>query len=208
MPLVNTFISNDVNLYIWKINESVGELLSLSDATTIASMPAIKAESKKQEWLIERILLRQLLGDDVQLEHESNGQPILKGSQKYISISHTKGYLAIGISQFSSFGIDIEQYSERVNNITKHFLTETEECPYEDNATWHNLIIWSAKESIFKAMRNGVVNVMKNSIVVPFITQQHGHLDATTHEENNQYKSIIEYWRTEEYVFTVAKSLL
>lgn len=63
-----------------------------------------------------------------------------------ISISHTKGWAVLILSQTRKVAIDIEYYSDRVSKIVSKFVRPDEDAPDVKN----QLITWSAKETTYK----------------------------------------------------------
>ena len=57
-------------------------------------------------------LLSKILEKEVKITHDENGKPVIQDYN--ISISHSKGYLAILLSKALRVGIDIEYWSERM----------------------------------------------------------------------------------------------
>ena len=71
-----------------------------------------------------------------------------------ISISHTKGYVAVLLGgPEKEVGIDVECYGERVRKVAHKFVREDESVSwYKGTETWSLLLHWSAKETMFKCM--------------------------------------------------------
>ena len=82
---------------------------------------------KKREWLASRTLLFALSGEPQRIGcvYDDFGKPILRGSDKHISISHSELWCAAMISD-RPCGVDIQVYSETVKRIAERFLTEDE----------------------------------------------------------------------------------
>ncbi|MBF1384464.1 4'-phosphopantetheinyl transferase superfamily protein [Prevotella aurantiaca] len=89
-------------------------------------------------------LLKLMLGYDVVLNHNEVGKPLIDGYN--ISISHTKGFVAILLSKEFEVGIDIEYTSDRIKKIKKRFLRNDEIY----TTTNELLITWCAKEAAYK----------------------------------------------------------
>ena len=84
----------------------------------------LKAPSRKLEYLAVRVLLKTMLGKEVRIGHEPSGKPFLTGGEYHVSISHTKGYVAVGLHESAQPGIDIEVYGERVRKVESRFITQ------------------------------------------------------------------------------------
>jgi len=82
-------------------------------------------------------------------------KPYLKDSTLAISLSHTKHYAAIVVSNHPLIGIDIEQRTERVERVRHKFMHPQEEAALEASGidTLTGLLMhWCTKEAVFKAV--------------------------------------------------------
>lgn len=118
---------------IWKTSESLEELLALlpHKEKYEEGIGKFTAISRKLEWLAVRVLLYTMLGEEKEIHYYSNGEPYLADGSFSISISHTKGYVAVLLGEPGKrVGIDIECYSERVRKVAHKFMREDEKNPY------------------------------------------------------------------------------
>ena len=107
--------------------------------------------------------------------YEPSGKPYLADNSYFISISHTKGYVAVILSEEKPVGIDIEQYSRRVHKVAHKYMREDEQfVPYGEDDTWSLLLHWSAKEVMFKCMNTPEVDFREHLHIEPFTTEQQG----------------------------------
>ncbi len=141
---------------VWERTETLAQLNVLygNNEITDASFIRINNEFRKAEWLTVRILLRQLVGEKVNIEYEPTGKPYLKGIDKNIAITHSKYHVGILIADHCIPGLDIEHISDRVGKVAHKFLTNFEQ-------TWCTTQLlqtaaWSAKESVFKMVGQGL----------------------------------------------------
>ena len=96
-----------------------------------------------------------LLGEKKEIGYEDSGKPYLVDGSFYISISHTKGYVAVILSSEVPVGIDIEQYGKRIHKVIDRFIRPDEQVgSYQGDITWGLLLHWSAKETVFKYMKD------------------------------------------------------
>ena len=98
----------------------------------------------------EKELLRQMLGNDVSITHNEDGKPFIKGYN--ISVSHTKGIVAILLSKHLQVGLDIEYYSDRIKKIAERFLRPDEiynEAVYK---------LYSEQHLTYQEMKVDVIN--------------------------------------------------
>ena len=152
MPHYLTQEIRNVGLFaVWKLTETEEELLplySLSAEETIF-FSSLKNERRRIEWLTSRILLQRLLGQNIQIEYLPNGKPILIHPKHLFSLSHSKNFVAVIISEHKEVGIDIEKI-RNIETLKDKFLSP-EELKTID--TSKNLILhlyWGAKEAMYK----------------------------------------------------------
>ncbi len=110
-----------------------------------------KLESRKQEFLAARILIREVLNINPEIKYLSSGKPVLTNSHYNLSISHTKGYAAIVLSEDEKAGVDIEIPSDRILKVSSRFVTKKEDgfIP-EDSKLFYYTLLWSLKEAMYK----------------------------------------------------------
>ncbi len=190
---------------IWKIEESSEVLLSLlrNREEYLPQLELIRTEQRRREWLACRVLLQELTGGPVCVAYRPNGAPYLSGSSLHISISHTKGYVSVILSDKVPVGIDIEQYGQRVHRVAHKYMREDESVRlYKEDATWSLLLHWSAKEVMFKCMDTDGVDFRQHLHIEPFLLQEQG--DFTAHEYRTEQKRSfrIHYLLHPEFVMT------
>jgi 4'-phosphopantetheinyl transferase EntD len=118
-------------------------------------LPSIEKmnEYRKCEWLSVRVLLKKMLGKEIEILYHPSGKPYLVDKSYHLSISHTKGYAAIILSEEKEVAIDIEKISPRIEKIRSRFINNVEEVHLDkENTLIHLLLHWSAKESLFKIL--------------------------------------------------------
>jgi phosphopantetheinyl transferase len=167
---------------VWKVNESVEELLSLLTQTqeNFLFPDKIHTESRKTEWLAVRVLLKELLGEETAIAYHLNGAPYLPGRALAISISHTKGYVAVLLLNTPPAGIDIEYRANRILKIRSRFLSPEEDNHIDPAHEADQLLIyWCAKEALFKMMGQTEVDFANQMHVTPFPYNQSGNLVIT-----------------------------
>ncbi len=140
------------------------------------------------------LLLSKMLGYIETIEHNKDGKPIIASHN--ISITHTKGLLAIILSKKYKVGIDIEYISNRVKKVAKRFLCIDEKY----TNTTELLQVWCAKEAIYKlyseqhlSFQNIHINLKKIKAKIYF-----------NNSKKKQFiKLPIQYLITEEYVLCI-----
>lgn len=192
-------------LGIWKMNESHEELLQILPehmrSNAVEHIKTIRSERRTTEWLSTRILLFTLLNEEKIILNHANGKPYLEDGTYHISISHTKDYAAIYLHETYSVGIDIEIRSERVAKVAHRFIGDNE---YIDPSlkTVHQLLHWSAKESIFKLMDENEIHFKHHLHIHPFIPETEGIITATETKTYTNRTFKINYEVHSDYVLT------
>ena len=189
---------------VWKTDESIDELLTLfpHQAKYESTLARFTSEHRRLEWLSVRILLYTLLGEEKEICYESNGKPYLADHSSFISISHTRGYVAVIVSK-SPTGIDIEQYGERVHKVAHKYMREDEPTShYEGVETWSLLLHWSAKEVMFKCMDMVEVDFKKHLRVYPFQAECSGEFHVQEFRTDAQKEFQFHYLLHPDFVFT------
>ena len=159
---------------IWavrEIREPVDDLLNLLQKKELylPYLSQISSESRKREWLTVRVLLKEMLGEEKEILYTSTGKPYLSDNSYQISISHTKGFVAVALHPEMKVGIDIEHISPRIHKIRSRFMNEKEEANLDkEHEEVHLLLHWSAKESMFKILDEQDIDFKKCLHVNPF----------------------------------------
>lgn len=140
---------------VWKIEESLDQLVALSMYPERMQQAAagMMLDKRKIEFIISRLLLQSLTGEFIEVEYLPSGKPYPAKKDFRISLSHTEGYVAAMIHPDYDPGIDIEYISPRVLRVDSRFLSSREKAaiPPEDQLI-QTLVLWSAKESVFKSL--------------------------------------------------------
>lgn len=196
---------NGVRWGIWKMDESPDELLALLPNRTVyeEEMQRFAAVHRRLEWLSVRVLLYQLLGEAKTICYQPSGKPYLADRSFFISISHTKGYVAVILSAEREVGIDIEQYGQRIHKVAHKFMREDEQANlYNDESTWALLLHWSAKEVMFKCMDTAEVDFREHLRIQPFRVKEQGIFCADEYRTERQRHFLIHYQIHPDFVLT------
>jgi len=195
---------------IWKIEENWGELLRRLERPEVY-LPVLnryKHESRKAEWLAVRVLLKELTGSEPDIAYRNSGAPYLPDSGLHISISHTKGFVAVILSPDKPVGIDIEYRSERIHRIKSRFLCEDELDLLGSNPATNDLLVcWSAKETVFKMMDKKSADLQSDiqiTEIKPF-SQDRGILMVNDLLSPQSTPLQIEYTITPDFVVTLSR---
>ena len=208
MALINVReVYPGVSLGLWQMEETVAEFLSHYPWMDeyVEELSDYKSDRRKLELLTVRALLHEMLLVDGlsvrqslrvgKIRHNENGKPLLQGY--HISISHTKGFVAVIISKVNEVAVDIEFYDDRVKRIAQKFLRKDELFTGMDSL----LVCWCGKETIYKLFSDANLQY-REMRVCPFDTMT----DWSCEIENlkSRQKVNVDFELTMEYVLTYA----
>ena len=202
MPFLKEFIINhDTKIKLWKLN--LGELdyyeLDEYDSNLIK---AKKNQLVREQFLAVRKTL-QLEDPSYKIRYDDLGKPFIN-SDLNISISHSKCLAAIVFSEHNKAGVDIELKEIKILNIQNKFLNDSEklENEYQSNVDYLTMI-WTAKESIYKAI--GIKGVsFSDNIIVKNINKNKGYGYYIDGKE--KYKFDLKFFSIEDYILCYAQS--
>lgn len=145
--LSNIHETPDFQIGLWNVSEDEETLiLEFPELNRFRSkVDGIKSKSKRLEYLVERILLKDMLGTIPEVFHEKSGKPFIQ-EKRHISISHTRGYVAVMLSDSFNVAIDMEYPSERVCRVAEKFLRNDEKA----DTPFDQLVCWCSKETLYK----------------------------------------------------------
>lgn len=206
MPLYRTYREGELLLGIWKSEETTEQLLaSLGRLSRYGDALAKFSESRRHEWLAVRVLLKTLCGEEKEIGYYPSGRPYLKDGSAYISISHTRGYVAVALHPLREVGMDIEQYGTRVKKVASRFIRADEEPAFGGGDEIYGLLLhWSAKETLFKLIDTEEVDLLRHLHVIPFVPAEEGTFEAREYRTAQQGCYRIHYLTHPHFVLTWA----
>jgi phosphopantetheinyl transferase (holo-ACP synthase) len=184
---------------LWKITETEDELLAmrtLSEAEQ-THFQLIRNPQKRLHWLAYRVLLGKMLGKDFELNYLSDGKPVLV--EKFLSVSHSKDFAAVFLSDNHPVGVDIEKISYRIQKLYPRFLNATEQCNsnLSDSALLH--FYWGAKEAVYKLFNQHRL-LFAEQILIDSIHWEEQTAAATVKTDCFQEKANVNYRIIEGYM--------
>lgn len=154
MPIVRNIETGSYRCCVWQVTESLEQLLALlpdgGQACWAEAQRRFTSSKRQLEFVSVRVLLAQMLSRQVVIAYHDSGKPYLADSSLKISISHTADVVAVMLSSCAEVGVDVEQYGERVCRVAPRFLSDMEQVQVP--GVWPKLILWSAKETVYKMM--------------------------------------------------------
>ncbi|MDE7377550.1 MAG: siderophore biosynthesis protein [Paraprevotella sp.] len=167
MPLFLSIEETGFRCCVWQVTETVEQLL---DSLPCPSKYRMEAEARfsspkrRLEYAAVRALLYEMTSCPPDVFYASSGKPMLADSSLSVSISHTKGYVAVSLSRTGKTGVDIERYSERILSLRDRIVGTGETA----DGVWSLLLHWSAKETVYKMMDCEGVDFVKHLCVSDF----------------------------------------
>jgi 4'-phosphopantetheinyl transferase len=198
MPICYKTENDHFTLGLWEITENEDQLTvsfsKIAPVNEIIRASKFKYAGRKSEWIATRLLIYDLLKKVIEIDYNQNGRPMVHVKDCNLSISHTKGMVAVIIAK-NLAGIDIELINERVLKIENKFMSETElnQQPVE-NKTANLFAYWSAKETIYKLSGIKGLDFKKNIYINPFILSDKGELNAETIVDNQKKSYNLNYF--------------
>ena len=213
MPLYKLFphSKETCSVAIWQITESEEELMAplfAGDVLLEEARGRFKAVSRRLEWLSVRRLMHEL-GVTSPIAYLPSGRPYLKDDARHISISHTRGYAAVAISELNPIGIDIEQRTDKVCRVREKFLSRVEKLflPLEKKNVEAMLVVWTTKEAMFKLMDKPGIAFDEHFHVSPFELADEGCLQAHETMTEEQKRFQFTYQLYPDFVLSLGSSL-
>lgn len=214
MPLITLPITPPpaCTLAIWQITESEEELtapLPHGEELLAEARRRFKAAGRRLEWLAVRRLMHQL-GIASPIAYLPSGKPYLKEDERHITISHTRGYAAVAISGTNPIGLDIEQRTDKVCRVQHKFLSPEEKSllPSEKKNVEALLIIWTAKEAMFKLVDREGIDFAEHFHLDPFTVAPAGECTARETFTPECRTFSLRYWVLPEFVMSLGEEVI
>jgi len=171
MPFVDYISEKNSLIGIWKNTEEVDKLLMLYKPTKkeLTIFNNIKLVKRQKEYLITRLLLKEIHQEKVEILKEENGKPYLVNSKVEISITHADDYSAVLRHEELECGVDMEEVQPRITRIVNKFSSQYEQLYVtEGRERLHFTIVWCIKEAVYKWYAKGKVDFKQQIMLHPF----------------------------------------
>ena len=115
--------------------------------------------SQKEQSEAARRLLCSMLGEELAVEHNTDGAPYLpQRPDLHISISHCRTAVAVAVSPEGRVGIDVECRRRVGEDLMKRVCTADELAAVQasDDPTMTFLQLWTRKEAVLKMRGTGI----------------------------------------------------
>ena len=183
-------------LAIWELSEAESELEALlPKAQTVVA--GVKSEKRRKERMAVQLLLQEVFGLDVCVDHYPNGQPFLQrmaGCNRCnaymhdsISIAHTRRFVVALSHPQKRTGVDIESLDRDFSAVAHKALSDREISYLSTEHSARTLqlaILWCAKEALYKCVSQAGVEFARQMEIDPFTPQESGTLSACFFEND------------------------
>ena len=161
MPFLKEFIINDkTNIKLWKV--MIGELSPNELNNDEKKLFKLKKSNVLREQFLATRKILALENSDYIITYDPDGKPSLNAEHN-ISISHSYEIAAIAISNNCKIGLDVQLKEKKIFNIQHKFLNKSEILNIGENPSIDTLtMIWTSKESIYKAVGLKGISFSKN----------------------------------------------
>ena len=157
------------------IDENKFYVIDFLTDNDVDRLATIKNQSRRNERLTTRWLLKQMIPNNEGIIYNGNGKPFLRNSTSEISISHSSQLVAIAINTSGKpIGIDCETISDRVLKIIHKFASHQEQEFCNLMKTECYTLLWSTKEALYKLIDEPGVDFIKNLQVDTFAYNTEG----------------------------------
>ncbi|MGN0068782.1 MAG: hypothetical protein ACI350_03490 [Prevotella sp.] len=183
-----------VRLGLWRMDTDEHTVQS-RHPSAVGQLSALHGVRLEETRCVYALLHAMTLRSDLFVGHLPSGKPVLDGYQ--LSISHTKGYVAVILSETQTVAVDVEYASDRVERVASRFLRSDE----HPAGTAGLQVCWSAKETAYK-FYSGQSLMFGQMRIRPFPSCSCGVVKL----ENLLQGSVLDihYECTDEYVLTYA----
>lgn len=174
---------------VWRITEPVELLLSKIKARerTSKEIEHFKSEKRKQEWIAVRLLHEYLMPEShAEIEYTEHRKPYLSDDHpSHISISHSADLVALMMHDTHEVGMDLEAVRKNIQVVRKKFLSADEKSFCSIDEIEKLIVMWSAKESIYKLYGKKELTFSRNILLQEFELNKRGFIDAILRVEKD-----------------------
>ncbi len=174
MPLVEKIqLDEFTTLGWWRILEASHELrpFLIFSKSEEEFIHRISNEDRRTQWMASRVLLKRLINTTsfVDIYVDQYGRPEVQNFDYRMSISHSKHYAAVIISERYTVGVDIESMRHDMSRLKNKFMRPDELAgmPRELELNYVQLH-WSAKEVMYKIYYRRKLDFRDHMGVEPF----------------------------------------
>lgn len=205
MPFLKEIIINEkTKIKLWKVK--IGEIDHFNLNEQDKSILDLKKDNLSKEQFLAVRKLIELEGLNYRIRYNKLGKPSINSTLN-ISISHSKQIAAIVFTNNRRIGLDVQLKQSKILNIQDKFLNMSEKLKIADNSTLDILtMIWSSKESIFKAIsKKGII--FSENIIIDKISEKANHGEGYYINGNQKIRFHLEFFYLNKYIICYASEI-
>tara|TARA_B100001057_G_scaffold480917_1_gene554331 strand:+ start:1652 stop:2269 length:618 start_codon:yes stop_codon:yes gene_type:complete len=205
MPFLKEIIINKkTKIKLWKVE--TGEIDNSNLNKHDKNILDLKKNNLSKEQFLAIRKLIELEDLDYIIKYNKFGKPSIN-SNLNISISHSNQIAAIVFSNNRRIGLDVQLIESKILNIQDKFLNISEKTKIRNNLTVDLLtMIWSSKESIFKAISKKGVDLSKN-IIIDQVVEKAKNGKGYYINGNQKIRFHLEFFYLKEYIICYASEI-
>mgnify|MGYP003536466975 FL=1 len=206
MPLIKSIKSDNSFTGIWHLTESTNMLSQMLRFYGKYNLPGHYTHQRRiAEWYAVRLILHEILPEKhFDIFYNEYGKPFLAAPEGFISISHTHGFVGVLFHRYNNCGFDMELLDRSVVSISHKFVRNDETSFLLDNPQQKTLMLWSAKEVIYKIYGKKSLDFKDNLRILPFEYQQQGEIKGQLILNNDICSYDIQYSFQDHLLTTIA----
>ena len=141
-------VADEGSLLLLRKIAPLESLLTIATESDLAAIEGFTSASRQAERLAWRIMVRESLGREINIEYTENGIPkIIDPQYKYISVSHCSDMVMVVLSQ-RKCGVDIERLDRPFEKLATRYMSSEEQNFVTQDI--ERAAIWCAKETLYK----------------------------------------------------------
>lgn len=213
MPVFQSL--SEINLFnaiVYQVTEPLDffrEKINLSESE-MSYFSAKRHPERQKESYAARYALHLAMNQQnrVFLETDPYGKPYLVGSESFISLSHTSGYVAAVVSPHPC-GIDIQRFDTKILNLGAKFLAKKElaDIPPDSELSFltHS---WAIKEAAYKTFGKKGLE-FGSDIEIQEMNFMEGSWESKVyvHKNDEYFKYQVKGWTNEAFVLAICLEL-
>jgi len=201
LPVIQNIKHLQCTVALWQIDESEEDLLRQLHLTTFEEkqLKSMIGSKRRIQWLAVRNLVQHVLGNNILIEYDAHGRPQIANNPHHIGISHSGIYAAIQLSKEKPCGIDIQEWSPKMERLYPKFVNDFEEEFIRGDRFQDYLnLIWTLKESIYKYY-GSEVEFKSEMKVLPFKLNASGFCEVEVTRWGKETLFQLAYHRIDNY---------
>ena len=131
----------------------------------IAIVEPFANADRRCEVLAWRAIVRRELGQGISIFYDEYGAPKVDMSDTYISVSHSKGVVAVLFAN-RPCAVDIEQANRNFRRVANRYLSQAEQALAEQYDIFAEM--WCAKEALYKYYKKGRLDLVKHISIAEY----------------------------------------